>query len=413
MLPTIFYEKLLKLAPPWKVIDVQLKEDRNPKCVLVEVEYLKGEPVHCSVCEELCPRYDHDARRWRHMDTMDWQTILTCRVPRANCPKCGIKQVRVPWCEPKSRWTLFFEARTIDVLLATKSNQATQTILKMSWDEVHRVQSRAVERGLKIRDLESVTRVGIDEKSFGKGQDYASILSDPDQRRVLEVVHGRAQENADLLWEIFSKDQLAKIQAVCMDMWEAFMNSARDKVPKAEIVHDKFHCAKYLGEAVDHVRKQEHKEFQREQGESPLTRTKFLWMRNPANWSEHQFATFEALKNSGLKVARAWAIKELFSAEFWNYRYRASALKFFNRWYWWATHSRLEPMIKVARLLKRHLPGILAYAKHRITNAVAEGFNSKIQMIKSVARGFRSFSNYRIAILFYCGRLNLYPCVSQ
>ena len=282
----------------------------------------------------------------------------------------------------------------------------------MSWDEVQRVQSRAVERGIQKRDLSSVTRVGIDEKSFRQGQDYASILSDPDGRRVLEVVHGRSQENADLLWKIFSPEQLPKIQAVCLDMWEAFMNSARDNVPKAQIVHDKFHCAKYLNEAVDKVRILEHKNFLSDQGTSPLIKTKYLWMTNPANWSDRQKTTFRELKNSGLKVARAWAIKELFS-EFWNYCYTASSLKFFNRWFIWATHSKLQPMIDVARLLKRHLPGILAYTRHRITNASAEGFNSKIQMIKSIARGFRSFSNYRAAILFHCGRLNLYPLVSQ
>jgi transposase len=412
MLPTKFYEKLLKLTPPWRVIDVELKEDVDPKHVLVFVEYNTNELVHCPDCEELCARYDSQVRRWRHLDTMDWQTILSCPVPRANCNKCGIKQVRVPWSEPKSRWTLLFEARAIDVLLAAKSNQATQTILDLSWDEVHRIQARAVDRGIERRDLSAITRVGVDEKNFGQGHDYASILSDPDGRRVLEVVHGRDQKSADLLWEIFSKEQLLNIQAVCMDMWEAFMNSAHDNVAHAQVVHDKFHCAKYLNEAVDKVRKLEHQEFLGQGEGSPLTKTKYLWMKNPNNWSEHQQATFRELKNSGLKVARAWAIKELFS-EFWNYLYPASSLKFFNRWFWWATHSKLKPMIDVAKLLKRHLPGLLAYTKHRITNASAEGFNSKIQMIKSIARGFRSFPNYRVAILFHCGRLNLYPLVSQ
>jgi transposase len=412
MLPTKFYEKLMELIPPWRVVDVDLKEDAEPKHVLVFVEYDKTEFVPCPDCEELCTRYDSQVRRWRHLDTMDWQTILSCPVPRANCNKCGIKQVRVPWSEPKSRWTMLFEAHTIDVLLAAKSNQATQTILDMSWDEVQRVQSRAVERGIQRRDLSAITRVGVDEKSFGRGHDYASILSDPDGRRVLEVVHGRDQQSADLLWRIFSKEELLNIQAVCMDMWEAFMNSSRDNVAHAQIVHDKFHCAKYLNEAVDKVRKLEHKEFLSEEGPSPLTKTKFLWLKNPANWSEYQKAAFRELKNSGLKISKAWAIKELFS-EFWDYKYTASSLKFFNRWFFWATHSKLQPMIDVARLLKRHLKGILAYTRHRITNASAEGFNSKIQMIKSIARGFRSFPNYRAAILFHCGRLNLYPLVSQ
>jgi len=113
-----------------------------------------------------------------------------------------------------------------------------------------------------------------------------------------------------------------------------------------------------------------------------------------------------------LKVGRAWSIKEMFSG-LWEYRYEKAARKFFKQWFWWATHARLKPMAEVAKKLKRHLDNILTYLEHRITNAVAEGLNSKIQQIKSAARGFRKFENYRIAILFFCGKLDMYPQKSQ
>jgi transposase len=109
-----------------------------------------------------------------------------------------------------------------------------------------------------------------------------------------------------------------------------------------------------------------------------------------------------------MKVGRAWSIKETFR-RFWDYRYRGAAESFFKSWYYWATHSKLKPIVDAARTLKRHIVGILAYLKHHITNAATEGLNSKIQSIKSDARGFRNFQNYRIAILFHCGKLNLYP----
>ena len=109
-----------------------------------------------------------------------------------------------------------------------------------------------------------------------------------------------------------------------------------------------------------------------------------------------------------LKVGRAWSIKEMFR-HFWTYRYRGAAISFFKRWYFWATHSKLQPVMKMAKTLQRHLEGMLSYLKHHITNAVTEGLNSKIQSIKANARGFRNFEHYRIAILFHCGRLSMCP----
>ncbi len=189
------------------------------------------------------------------------------------------------------------------------------------------------------------------------------------------------------------------------------MKAVRALLPEADIVHDKFHIAKYLGEAVDAVRKAEHKAEHKglmKDGSDVLKGTKYLWLTNPANWSDEQKQQFKELKDQGLKVGRAWSIKEMF-ADLWGYTYEKAARNFFRKWYWWATHSRLKPVAGVAHMLKRHWENILTYLKHRITNATAEGLNSKIQQVKSSARGFRNFENFRIAILFFCGKLNLYP----
>lgn len=185
------------------------------------------------------------------------------------------------------------------------------------------------------------------------------------------------------------------------------MTSTKTNAPQADIVHDKFHISKYLNEAVDKVRRKEHKEFMSE-GDETLKGAKYLFLKNPENMSDNERERFKALRMDNLKAGRAWSIKEQFS-EFWTYSYQASAKKFFDQWCWWATHSRLKPMADVAKLMKRHLDNILTYLRHQITNAMMEGFNSKIQTIKANARGYRNFANYRIAILFYCGKLELYP----
>jgi transposase len=130
--------------------------------------------------------------------------------------------------------------------------------------------------------------------------------------------------------------------------------------------------------------------------------------RHPDHFKPAAWRAFAALRTSTLKVARAWALKET-AANLWEYRYVGPARRFFRRWYFWATHSRLKPMIEKARMLKTHLPNVLTYLRHRITNATAEGLNSKIQWIRYTARGFRNRENFKTAIYFHCGKLDLYP----
>jgi transposase len=232
-------------------------------------------------------------------------------------------------------------------------------------------------------------------------------MVDIECRRIIDVVEGRTLESANLLWSKLPQEVRTNIDAVAMDMWDAFITSAKTNAPQADIVHDKFHISKYLNEAVDKVRRAEHKGFMKD-GDETLKGTKYLFLKNPVNMSGDEKERFKNLQMDNLKAGRAWSIKEQFS-EFWTYTYQASAEKFFKQWYWWATHSRLKPIADVAKLMKRHLENIVTYLRHQITNAMMEGFNSKVQSIKANARGFRNFANYRISILFYCGKLNLYP----
>ena len=236
-------------------------------------------------------------------------------------------------------------------------------------------------------------------------------MTDLDGSRVLEVVEERTTESADKLWESLPQAQRKAARAVAMDMWKPFINSARKHVPDAEIVHDKFHIAKYLNEAVDKVRRRENRVL-RESEDTRLTGTKQLWLYAKKNLSRKRLNEIKQLQADDLKTARAWELKENFRW-FWRYVYSTSAEGFFNLWYDRVVASGIKPMIKVAKILERHLPEILSFFRHRITNATSEGYNSKIQSIKSAARGFRTFSNYRTRILFYCGKLNLKPKISH
>ena len=402
------YSELLGVSESWRVVDVAL--DLAAQRVRIDLEST-GKPYVCSACGQECSLKDHAPERtWRHLDTMQFETILFARVPRTKCDQCGVKTCAVPWAEPHSRFTEMFEAFAIRVLQASASVEQGRQLLKLNWSSLQRIMDRAVERGLFHRQLDEIKHVGMDEKSFGRGHDYVSVLTDIDGSRVLEVVPGHDEESADALWNTLSEQQKGSVEAVAMDMWQAFENSAVSNVPNAEIVHDRFHISKHLNEAVDKVRRQEHKALMKD-GDETLKGTKQLWLYNPENMSDEQYEEFDTLKDIELKTSRAWAIREQFRW-FWKYSYAGNAKKFFTRWYQWASRCQLEPIKKVAKMLKRRLNNILTWFRHHISNATAEGFNSRIQSLKSAARGFRNFENYRTRILFFCGKLELVPHVS-
>jgi len=318
-----------------------------------------------------------------------------------------VKTLAAPWAGAGLRFTVEFEAQTIDVLLLARSQSQAARHLELSWHQVHDLQTAAVERGLERRSLEDIARVGLDEKSFGRGHHYGTVLSDLDNSRVLEVVEHREQASAEQALHALPPAQLAKIKVVALDMWPAFMGAAAVTVPQADLVHDRFHVVKHLNDAVDVVRKQEHAELS-DSSRDWLTGKKYLFLKNPADWKAEEKQCFQELRSKDLKVTKAWRVRENFQS-FWLFTSKTAARAFFRQWLGKTKDCDLLPITKVATMLKNHLPGLLNYITHRVTNAVTEGFNSKIQMIKSCARGFRSFGNYRIAILFHCGKLELHP----
>lgn len=402
-----FFESVLGLGPDWQVSKVTV--DEASRELLLDLSLTTSAKVACPECGRACAIYDHGRRReWRHLDTMQLKTVLRARLPRAKCPQHGPQTVRVPWADPMTRFTLAFEAHAIDVLENARSTTQACALLKIGWATADRIMGRAVARGLERRKLEDLRHVGMDEKSFLKGHNYITALNDLDRGRVLEVVQGRTEEAAVELWGKIPEKARATIKAVAMDMWQAFENAARRMVPGAEIVHDKFHISKHLNDGVNRVRTEEHRSLLKE-GDDRLKGTRGFWLHSEDNLSDAQYESFRDIKDAALKTSRAWFIKEAFRF-FWVVPKSSSeAEEYFREWYRHTIHSKLDPMKKVARMLKAKLGNVVTWWRHPITNAVSEGLNSKIQSIKSAARGFHSFASYRIRILFFCGKLDLKP----
>jgi transposase len=321
----------------------------------------------------------------------------------------GVRPAQAPWTAPNSRFTLLFEQLAITVLEATKVQRRAAGILRLSPNEMHRIMERAVARGLARRaeDL-PIARISLDEKSIAAGHEYMTVLADSVRGIVIDVADGRTtQGTRSLLRSALSVSQRETIECVTMDMWRPFADAVRFELPDADVAHDRFHIAKYLGKAVDDTRKAENARLSKE-GVSPLVKSKYIWLKNPENLTEDQNALLLALQNSQLDTPKVWAFKEAFK-EFFGCKKRKAAKTYFENWHEQALALKNPHLTKVADMLKRHLEGLLAVIKHKASNAIAEAINSKIQALKTAARGFRSFANYRIAILFFYGGLSLNP----
>lgn len=408
MQETEFYQQILGLEQPWFVADVKL--DTEAQQVDVTVEHPEGTSFSCPECGKPCGVYDHTAaRRWRHLDTMQFRTILHAQPPRVKCVEHGVKQARLPWAEKNSRFTIFFERFAIDALLASQTVKGAQGILRTSWDETWHILKKAVARGKARKRREPMPRIGIDEKAFRKGQNYITLIYDLDRSTVEAISDGNDTESGNACFSQLSPRQRESVEAIAMDMSAAFVKSAKQNITLAEskIVHDRFHVMKLASEAVDKIRRGEHRQLQRD-GDDRLTGTRYLWLTSQENLSADQKARFDLVFKRELETGKAWAYKEMLR-DLWHHTDAANAAVFFGDWYRRVIHTKLDPLKKVARTIKERLANVVSYCTHNITNAVAEGINSKIMSIKRRVGGYRNRENFKTAIYFYCGGLNLYP----
>lgn len=402
-----FYTRVLGVKLPWYVKEVVV--DETAQRIDIYLDHEQDIRVRCPECGEFYGMYDHAPERiYRHLNTCQMETYIHARLPRVNCPEHGVKQIDSDVGENGSGMTYAFESYVIKVAQEC-SIEATARLCGLSWDKGWNTVERAVNRGRACKERRIPGRIGVDEKSIAKGHQYESLVYDLDAGTVEFVCDNRKQESLETYYRQFSKEELAGVRAVAMDMWDPYIAATKTYVPEADkkIVFDRFHVMKHVLDAVDKVRKEEHRKLC-ELGEETLKGTKYLWLWSEENIPLWRREEFKALRSQDLQVGRAWGIKENLR-HLWDYRYEAPMRRYFKRWYFWATHSRLEPMKKVARTVKAYIDNIVTYARHRITNALAEGINTRIEKVKRMACGFRNRSHYCTAIYFHCGGLDLFP----
>ena len=393
--------KILEFGQGWKVKDFRI--NKLTKEIDIDLEFVDTTCFY-SKQEPQCAIYDYSqTRRIRHLDLFDYKSYLNFRVPRAKLSTGEIKIIPLDFTDERVSFTFDFETKVILTLLMSQNQSKTANYLNTSFEIVHNIMKRAVKRGLLKRNLDDVKVLSLDEKSFSNGHQYFTVLSDPNDKRVLDIIQGRKLEDTqELLQKTLTSTQLNNINWVTMDMWKAYISCAEEFLPNADIVHDNFHIIKYLNKAVDDVRKNEVKE------NEVLKKTKYIFLKNKKKWTQDQESKFEEVNKINLKTADAWRMKENFKEiyTFWNQK---QCIHFFKKWYINTLESKIKPMINVADTLLKHLKGIVNAAISTLSNSMAENINGKIQIIKSVGRGFKKIEGYRNSILFFNGNLDLLP----
>lgn len=409
MRDTELYWHLLGLAAPWTVGDVKLAVEKQR--VDVWVAHGAGLSWSCPQCSYTGSLHDHsDERTWRHLDSCMFLTYLHARIPRVRCPEHGVMQVRVPWAEPHSRFTLLFERLAVEVLRHSHV-QGAAAILRLSWDEVMLLMERAVARGQKRQQPKSLPRkLGIDEKHTSCG--VLTLVNDLAHGCVAQVLPGKKKEPLKEYLSFFSQEQREQVTAVALDMCDTFYAAVAETIPEAtdKIVYDRFHVMQHVSKAVNKVRSQESAQLAR-RGDERLKGSRFVWLYSAENVPAEQLEWLEQLKADKLQTGRAWALKELLRS-LWQCTDRAQAKAVFYKWYGWAIRSRLEPMKDVAQRLRSRISNILTYLEHRITNACSEGLNGAISTLIRRAYGYRNLRNLTTVIYFYLGGLSMDPTLS-
>lgn len=399
-----FFNLLIDFGDDWKVIGVE--SNHRDKEIFLELKYIGSDFSDPDTLEDCC-FYDYSpVRIWRHLDILDYKCYIRSRVPRIKNYDGKVKQIKVSWANNYDRHTFDFERQAIKLLQFTKNQSKTAEFLRCNFKVINKIMQRSTKRGLarrKALDL-SFEHLSIDEKSFKKGHIYVSILSNPTTGLVIDVCEGRGIESVtEMLTNSFSQEKLDEVNTVSLDMWKAYLSSVQEILPNAEVIHDRFHLVKYLNDAINKVRNREVKE------NEILRKSKYVFLKNTENLTDRQLELFEEINTRNLQVSKAWRVKENFRDLFGKYTDYHESKELFEQWVALSRFMDIKEVNKVIKMFYKHIKGVVNALCCDLSNAMAERLNGKIQLIKSTARGYHKFENFKNAILFFCGGLNLLP----
>jgi len=391
----------LGIIPPWEVEGIEFSKEN--KRLDIKIGFRRGATFPCPVCGTAAPVHDTSGKSWRHLNFFQFDAYLTARVPRVKCPNAdhGVKQIQVPWARAGSGFTLLFEALVM-ALVREMPVKAAAAMLGEHDTRIWRVIDYYVQSARAQADHSEVSRVGMDETSARRGQDYISLFYDMDDRRLLFGTEGRDHETV----KAFTEDLKAhdgvpeNITDACLDMSKAFIKGVTEALPNAEITFDPFHLIKHMNDALGQVRAEEAKIYPK-----MMKGSRYAFLKNPENLTQKQDETLTRLCGYRLKTARAYLIK-LALQDVYFATTREEAEVRLKSWYSWAIRSQIVQVRAVAKTVKNHWNGILSWFDSKLSNGFLEANNGLIQAVKRRARGYRTTKNLINMAYLIAGRLN-------
>jgi len=391
----------LGIKNPWKIENVEFSPTKGQ--LDIYIKKIKNEKVKCPVCDKECSTHDSKKRTWRHLNFFQHEAYIHCKVPRSKCDEHGVKQVEVPWARPGSGFTLLFEAYIMQ-LMPHMPAKAIGELVNINDEIIWRMIDHYVDEAYEAVDMATVKNIGIDETSSKRGHNYVTTFVDLETSKVIFATEGKDSKTIETFAKTLKKHNgdTEKIENISCDMSKAFRKGIRENFDESKITYDQFHVIKLINSAVNDVRKMESKINELLKG------TRYIWLKNPENLTVSQEKLMKSLSQMNLKTERAYRIKRSLQ-EFYKIAKEdtKAAKKHLKQWYFWSTHSRLEPIIEAAKTIKRHWDGVINYAESNITNGVLEGLNSKIQAAKRQARGYGTIKHFISMIYLICGDLNI------
>jgi transposase len=393
------FTQALGLVPPWHVVETKFMAEARQ--LDLRIAYADSSKFPCPACGKAgCPVYDADEKRWRHLDFFQHQAFIVARVPRVECPSCGVKLVSVPWARPNSGFTLLMEAMVLE-LARNMPMRAIGRLLNVTDKRVWRVLEHYVQEALAKTSCASVTRIGVDETSARKHHDYISLFFDLDQRRLVFATTGKDHSTVTRFSTFLESHQgsVDHVKEVSCDMSPAFIKGVSQNLPKASVTFDRFHVTRVLTEAVDKVRRQEWR------SDKAIKGSRYLVLKNPENLTDKQEADLKVVIARNARLAEAYRLKEsfrdLYAQENWS-----DGRGFLKAWTIAAYRSKIEPMMKAADMVRRHWFGILRWFVSGINNGVMEALAGLIQAAKRKARGYRNHETLITIAYLIAGKLD-------
>lgn len=388
----------LGITEPWRVVELVFSAEGRR--LDIGLDFPPGSTFPCPVCGAASKVHDSKVQEWRHLNFFQHAAYLNARQPRTDCPKDGVKVVPVPWARPGAGFTLLFEALVVGLAANGMTASAIGRLVGEHDTRIWRVLEHYVDAARARESFAEVRKVGVDETSRAKGHVYVTVFADMEKAKVLYVTEGKDHETVARFKDdlVAHGGEAKRITDFSLDMSQAFIKGIGAEFPEAHVTFDKFHVIKLMNEALNAVRRDE----QRERPE--LKKTHYVWLKNEENLTSKERLRFDALKDSTLGTARAYRLKRQLQELFNEPSDTAEA--FFKRWYFWATHSKLSPVIRVAKTLHEHVDGLLRWFESRITNGLLEGINSLIQAAKARARGFSSPRKMKVMIYLLLAKLD-------